>query len=425
MDWEAAMRRRIVLAALLGLIALPAAVRAEGFGFGFGFGDERREHSSREERGRSRRDDREHSRYEERERDERRRSDDERPSFGFGFSFGSREEEPPSAPSYYFPDDGEEGMTPPPDEGNTMEDPPAWSNVDDGKKPEKIVKKQALVVGVGFGVEPTPHDKEISIASTKQIDSALRAGWGFKQITLLVNEVGTKKNIMQGLDDLIANAKNTNPKTLEAYYVVVHLQGHAFPTVAANSIGDALKGVAKPDQPQIAFRAAEAKLDTSNLGLILAYELQSKLTELASALAALEGNGAKTYLIVNIDCCWAERFFDGWGGGAGKAKLPGNIYGGWSAGTDSKSKVEGSANGANLTPFTQGFDGALGLDDDGRQKSATVQDAQKAGADKANDAGDKPAKNASDVKTTPPQGAGSAAPGGAAPVDPGAHGKGI
>ncbi len=236
---------------------------------------------------------------------------------------------------------------------------------------------------------------------------------------------GSPKNIMQGLDDLIANAKNTNPKTLEAYYVVVHLQGHAFPTVAANSIGDALKGVAKPDQPQIAFRAAEAKLDTSNLGLILAYELQSKLTELASALAALEGNGAKTYLIVNIDCCWAERFFDGWGGGAGKAKLPGNIYGGWSAGTDSKSKVEGSANGANLTPFTQGFDGALGLDDDGRQKSATVQDAQKAGADKANDAGDKPAKNASDVKTGPPQGAGSAAPGGAAPVDPGAHGKGI
>lgn len=254
--------------------------------------------------------------------------------------------------------------------------PPPVCEIDDKKQDEaKRVVKQGLVVGVGFD----ERDKAISAACVAETTLFLKDSWKFDRVTRLANETGTKQNILDSLKDLTGNVKFTNPKGLGAYYVVVHIQGHGAHASPAR-MKDLVAGVAVPKAPvnQLAFRAWDSKDVTSNKGFLFDFELFDRLNTLSAELRKLETNGAKTYLIVQMDLCWGEAFFDGWRGAKGAGKLPSNVYAAWSAGRDDKSEAITTTDGGGLTPFTAGF--ASG------DATTSVQAAQDEASRRANDA---------------------------------------
>ncbi|MEK7866072.1 MAG: caspase family protein [Planctomycetota bacterium] len=408
------------------LLALPSIAAADDWGFGFSFGDDDR---------RERRDRFEDPRGTCHGRGEPPHCPDEtRDGFGFGVRFGPSE---PGSRTFDSFDDGREGtfffpegareVVYPDDPTLQAPDgwPPTYDNVDDAKKVKRAVKK-ALLVGVGH----FKGDEAISAESAKAMSTALQGGWGFakRDIKTLVNADGTKENILSELDTLAADAKAASPDVIEAYFVVVYLQGHSTQRGDPTKMTDGVPGASQPkgEKVPVAYWARDAATDKSPTGLLFNFELHGKLDAISQALAKLEKAGVKTGLIVQADVCWAERYFDGWRGADGKGSLPANVLAAWAADRHHVSTATNVEGVEQPTPWARGFADALGVDfaGTGAQLHPSVQDAHQDAGDATNRARKRDvAKNPGLVdkdgnKADPTQGSGHAEPKGSAPLRP-------
>ncbi|GEM_PF-5249663 len=405
--------RQAALTFAIGLLlALPSLVGAEGWGFGFsyGSGDDRDRRHDREEWGGP------CERFEPAPCDGR---DEERGGFGFGLGFS---EPDPQPPTFFFPD-GEGAMAPEPDAQHAPEEwPPTWSNVDDAKKVKRAVK-EALLVGVGHFTT----DQAISAESVSAMSTALQGGWGFAKLDIkqLINAAGTKANILSELDRLIANANAAAPAGIEAYIVVVHIQGHSTQMGDPTKMKDGVKGATQPkgEKVPVAFWARDADACNADKGLLYTFELHEKLKALGQALAKLEKAGVTTGLIVQMDACWAERYFDGWRGADGKGNLPTNVYAAWAADRTHVSTATGVEGVEVPTPWASGFVGALDIAG-GAQAAPSVQSAHQDAGDATNRARKRHVEKNPGLfpdggkKSDQTQGAGHAESKGAAPLRP-------
>ncbi len=408
--------RQGALAFAMGvLLALPSLVGAEvwGFGYSYGSGDHRDRRDDGQEWSGPRRGFEPAPRN---DRDEHR--DDERG--GFGFSFGLTEE--PQPPVFFFPRGGPR-MAPEPDPSHAPEEwPPTGHNVDDAKK-VKLAVKMALLVGVGHD----KGDEAISDASVGAVAAALQGGWGFAKVDIkqLVNAAGTKGNILSDLDRLIANANAAKPAGIEAYIVVVYIQGHSTKLGDPAMMKDGVKGTTQPKDEKVAraYWASDGATSDANTGLLYTFELYEKLNDLSQALAKLEKAGVTTGLIVQMDACWSERYFDGWRGADGKGNLPSNVYAAWAADRAHVSFASGVKGVEAPTPWANGFAQALDIAG-GAQAAPSVQSAHQDAGDATNRARKRQVEKNPGMfgqggkKPDTTQGAGHAESKGAAPLRP-------